>query len=38
MTVSTLSTDYPFNFDAFTNLSTSIDLSLRRHHLSPLIR
>ena len=30
MTVSTLSTDYAFNFDAFTNLTTSINLSLRR--------
>ena len=30
MTVSTLSTDYTFNFDAFTNLSTSINLSVRR--------
>ena len=30
MTVSTLSTDYAFNFDAFTNLSTSINLLLRR--------
>ena len=29
MTVSTLSTDYAFNFGAFTNLSTSIILSLR---------
>ena len=30
MTVSTLSTDGAFTFDAFTDLSTSIDLSLRR--------
>ena len=30
MTATTLSTDYAFNFDAFTNLSTSINLSLRR--------
>ena len=30
MTVNTLSTDYTFNFDAFTNLSTSINLSVRR--------
>ena len=29
MTVSTLSTDYAFNFDAFTNLSISMNLSLR---------
>ena len=30
MTVSTLSTDSTFTFDAFTDLSTSINLSLRR--------
>ena len=30
MTVSTLSTDRAFTFDAFTDLSTSINLSLRR--------
>ena len=30
MTVSTLSTDGTFTFDAFTDLSTSINLSLRR--------
>ena len=30
MTVSTLSTDEAFTFDAFTDLSTSINLSLRR--------
>ena len=30
MTVSTLSTDGAFTFDAFTDLSTSINLSLRR--------
>ena len=30
MTVSTLSTDYAFNFDAFTNLIISMNLSLRR--------
>ena len=30
LTVSTLSTDGTFTFDAFTDLSTSINLSLRR--------
>ena len=38
MTVSTLSTDYAFNFDAFTNLSTSINLPLRRQRNESISR
>ena len=38
MTVSTLSTDRAFTFDAFTDLSTSINLSLRRQRNESISR
>ena len=38
MTVSTLSTDGAFTFDAFTDLSTSINLSLRRQRNESISR
>ena len=38
MTVSTLSTDSAFTFDAFTDLSTSINLSLRRQRNESISR
>ena len=38
MTVSSLSTEYAFTFDAFTDLTTAINLSLRRKRIESISR